>query len=299
MRIEVKFLFAFILILLTLWGCKKDCQDPTNPDCSNYDPCYGVVRVSADFEMLEMVQSTDIEYETDTMFSINRLKLKPKYMDFESYTWLIGAEVLNDKVVVRGGFPHYQVIPITLIVQSTPNNSCFPDDNGIDTVTRYIVSVPDVENLPIKGIYTGSNTDEPGNIFTISVLDTMSCTRWPDSPGSITRVEEYKLKNLPNGCPPASPDFQNCGFPEYLIRGGRVFFYRYTPNNLRTFQSLMSSGIRGYCGLGALGKLDKNGVLTVEYYYDSVGLYNTQIGNYLFEEIPPNFIFKTFKGVKQ
>ena len=38
--------FYYLLILALLWaGCKEDdeeeCFDPTNPECSNYDPCYG------------------------------------------------------------------------------------------------------------------------------------------------------------------------------------------------------------------------------------------------------------------
>ena len=37
--------------LLALQSCKEECpcDDPTNPNCDNYDPCYGKKPITADF----------------------------------------------------------------------------------------------------------------------------------------------------------------------------------------------------------------------------------------------------------
>ena len=57
MKINKPFLVIFCLgNLVFMNACKHDCipcEDPTNPDCSNYDPCYGKHRVTADFYIYE------------------------------------------------------------------------------------------------------------------------------------------------------------------------------------------------------------------------------------------------------
>ena len=51
MKTHIPILSLSLVALLALGSCKKEkpCQDPSNPDCENYDPCYGKKAPSADF----------------------------------------------------------------------------------------------------------------------------------------------------------------------------------------------------------------------------------------------------------
>ncbi|MBI1307386.1 MAG: hypothetical protein GC181_12350 [Bacteroidetes bacterium] len=56
--------------------------------------------------------------------------------------WLLGSEVITEPYFTRD-FSDTKAtgendIPITLILRRQPDKSCFPDDDGIDTLTRYI-----------------------------------------------------------------------------------------------------------------------------------------------------------------
>jgi len=51
----LRFFTALAALALFTTCCKDDCLDPTNPDCENYDPCYGKTQPSAKFIMEESV----------------------------------------------------------------------------------------------------------------------------------------------------------------------------------------------------------------------------------------------------
>ncbi|MCB9261592.1 MAG: hypothetical protein H6607_04390 [Flavobacteriales bacterium] len=134
-------------------GCKDDdvtCNDPTNPKCGNNDPCYGKQPVTADFEMsqvfkLEFPKWIDA-FNPDVAFMRYDVGFRPVgYTKGDtSYhcTWLLGSEIITDPVFSRDFSDTKQTgendIPITLILRRTPDKACFPDDDGIDTVTQYI-----------------------------------------------------------------------------------------------------------------------------------------------------------------
>ncbi len=86
------------------------------------------------------------------------------------YTWIIGAETLHTRVVQRSGFPKGETIPITLIVKKTPNAMCFPNDDGIDTLVRYMHVLPD--SIPPRGygVFRGTLDEAPLDTFTVSIL---------------------------------------------------------------------------------------------------------------------------------
>ncbi|MCB9261591.1 MAG: hypothetical protein H6607_04385 [Flavobacteriales bacterium] len=151
--------FKIFTAIFLLWagfgmqGCKDDdvtCNDPTNPKCENYDPCYGKKPVTADFEMsqvfkLEFPKWIDA-FNPDVAFMRYDVGFRPVgYTKGDtSYhcTWLLGSEVIIAPVFSRDFSDTKQTgendIPITLILRRTPDKACFPDDDGIDTVTQYI-----------------------------------------------------------------------------------------------------------------------------------------------------------------
>jgi len=148
-----------ISVVMFFNSCRKDCpcNDPYNPVCPNYDSCLTKKPVTADFwfgivfreDFKHLVNGQ--EYRTDdSIFSCggvdsmgNTYGVRLTFIPTEKnakYTWKLGSEIITDRVFVRsfGDAIGPQRIPVTLIVEKEPNRNCFPNDDGKDTVTRYI-----------------------------------------------------------------------------------------------------------------------------------------------------------------
>lgn len=159
----------------------RSCDDPSNPDCPNYDPCYGVSKTSASFKIEERVGSYWVETDTVDRYSSVRFTA---YQEGESYRWLIGADEYHEKSFSLSNFPHDRWIGITLIIKRTPNKLCYPNDNGIDTVYRRFYVWPEWTGIdstnqyyiiknpyPIYGSYYGSLKSKPSHQFEVTVED--------------------------------------------------------------------------------------------------------------------------------
>jgi hypothetical protein len=151
--------YKYLVILLAgmalvLNSCKEDCpctDDPTNPDCENYDPCWGKQPVTAAFEMGRYKGGGDPDYVPDwhpeTAFERGGV-IGFKALGYDKsdtsikYTWLLGSETIygyefnRDFVDIRN--TDIREIKITLIVEGLPNLDCFPEDDGKDTLVKYI-----------------------------------------------------------------------------------------------------------------------------------------------------------------
>ncbi len=136
----------FSIVILFFSSCKKEQPEITNPlagcDCAK--------ETSADFRIIE--SATDhADYgkfitETDTAYTNRNIYFIASEKNAE-YKWYIGTEILTDSMVGRF-FPssvENQTIPITLVVKKKPNNICFPNDDGYDSITKFIhfVKLPD------------------------------------------------------------------------------------------------------------------------------------------------------------
>lgn len=60
----MKQIIIITILLLSLQSCKDCCEDPTNPDCENYDPYYGKHKTSAHFIIEESLRDYWIECDT-------------------------------------------------------------------------------------------------------------------------------------------------------------------------------------------------------------------------------------------
>jgi hypothetical protein len=166
--------YLLIIMMLSigmgLGSCrKKQCHDPKNPECENYDPCYGKKPVTADFifgrttATPEPINGVDYPICEDTIFNsggVNRkgfdygigLKFQAKE-NGAKYTWKLGSETISgrefDRNFITAGPGVYQA---TLIVEKTPDASCFPKDDGKDTITKKFTLMPHYQ-LPIMGKY--------------------------------------------------------------------------------------------------------------------------------------------------
>ena len=231
MKLNKPFLVIFCLgNLVFMNACKHDCipcDDPTNPDCSNYDPCYGKHRVTADFYIYENHPDLNPDrgweyYDTDTLLGQSVLlvakETKDKYGQDVNYTWLIGGETISGvKSVTRYAFPANVKIPVTLIVSKEPHLECYPDDDGKDTLTRYMV-FPSMSKITPKwqGEYIGYNTDKPNEQLHISLYTRDTTT------GSTSRFP--RLSGLPNaGCQWQLLDLSTFGYEQLQIKANGNF----------------------------------------------------------------------------
>jgi hypothetical protein len=156
MILKTSFKYLFILLAgmaLVLNSCKEDCpscQDPTNPDCDNYDPCWNKQPVTGDFEISQQPVTFYPDYigdwHPDLKFFRGLIGFRPvNFIEGDTsvkYTWLLGSEVVHDYYLERDFSDTEQSgennIRITLIVEKEPDLDCFPLDDGKDTITKYI-----------------------------------------------------------------------------------------------------------------------------------------------------------------
>jgi hypothetical protein len=118
----------------------------TNCDCAS--------EVSAEFLMEEFMTSTsELLSETDTMNRGNNILFTA--MDSTAdYIWYIGSEVIDEKTFTRSFDASLigQTLPMHLVVKRTPNNICFPNDDGYDSITKYL-TVIDPGNQYVDSTY--------------------------------------------------------------------------------------------------------------------------------------------------
>jgi hypothetical protein len=134
-----------------------------------------VEEVSADFDILEQYGATS---QWSDSFSIvhevagfRLIKFKAHQPNLNKYTWYIGSEIITDTNEVSRLFERNNNPPggpwldpgteisITLIVEGTPNLECFPDDDGIDTITKTF-KVVDQCDYWVDGTFRGAWADE-------------------------------------------------------------------------------------------------------------------------------------------
>jgi hypothetical protein len=194
---HTRWLLLSFLALIFLNNCKRD-PEP--------NPCEGINSTNAQFIVEQKVGDRWFEGDTIISSQINGVRFTAK-QNADSYTWIIGSEIINTKSFIRTWFPEKSNIPITLIVKRSPNNACFPNDDGIDTVIKTIyvwhgaygpnpAQTPSDTLLspyfPIYGTYYGESTIEPGIKKFVTLIDTV----WTDEINRPKRVG--LIRGFPN-----------------------------------------------------------------------------------------------------
>lgn len=127
-----------VLGLSLLFSCRKEQPPMTalNKECN----C--AKEVSADFSIEEIFGyslpvSEQFRTEADMTFARSNVAFRAKEEGAE-YTWYIGNEVLHDREVVRYFDDTWigQTIHLSLVVKKKPNNICFPQDDGYDSIAK-------------------------------------------------------------------------------------------------------------------------------------------------------------------
>jgi hypothetical protein len=186
----MKFYYKLLIVVLAsfvllLPACKDDCPDPSNPDCENYDPCFGkdtvntlfkVRRSSGGFpppgEWCQLVTSDTFNASTV------RFDIPDGSLESSTYEWQIGSEAdartdkgfevdFSDYLLDKGW---EQWISVTLSVR-TPINECLsnPKDTLVSVTRELFFTEKTIPWRPL-GKYKGYFTNDPNNEVTIEFL---------------------------------------------------------------------------------------------------------------------------------
>src|SRR5690554_839528 len=147
-RLKSKYsLFVAATIILLTTSCDPDddntCYDPTNPECENYDPCYGKEEPNAMFFMEDKSRGSSfgeiVWIPEDSLFKGSEIRFRsPHEGDEFQHTWYVGSEVLDGYMVQRKftEVPRPQIITISHVIEYPIDSLCYPFSTGRDSVTQ-------------------------------------------------------------------------------------------------------------------------------------------------------------------
>jgi len=168
-KLKLKYLLLLAgVILITLHACKKDeeeCCDPTNPECINYDPCFGETEVSADFQFLARYGiGNDAEWIPETKFIGSPIRFSAIDKDADSYTWYLGLDTIagQDEVELEINNLDPGSYSAILVLEKEPNLNCYPLDDGRDSLIQFFERIDFCESLHVgkhRGFVPSISTD--------------------------------------------------------------------------------------------------------------------------------------------
>lgn len=222
MKVKLLIVLCLSLSLALLSDCKKDPQ-PANP-------CAGKQLPKADFILAEKLVWEDSYFETDKINWVRDLFLRGPD-GYKTYVWQVGtnmnwstqknAKVSFDKAEGK--------LKVRLIATREPMLECFPSDDGIDTVEKWIDVIENTFNKewisPLQGSWEGKSSQYGDDIYTISFVS-------KDSLSSLPEYWNHFLYNLTNGC---SSDSWNTS-PGYIAWSGGAAYTRKTDTGRCVFK---------------------------------------------------------------
>lgn len=163
------------MIALTTSGCKR-CDDPGDPECKNYDPCYGQTEVSAEFVMGNTFTNQWHPTLQDTFLISDTVLQNLPMVEFrgpdgyDSYEWRIGQDnrIFTDQDIALLFTDPEPLLKVQLIVKRNLDLVCFPGEDGRDTVVKYLTVIP-FQDAAIIGSYRGVLASEPTDSFDIYI----------------------------------------------------------------------------------------------------------------------------------
>ena len=191
-----------VIILLTACG-----DGEVNPN-----PCLAETPVTAEFSIKRLLYDVKGMFDiTEDLFEVDTVLLPfdgyshlgqdvifTTDIKYDSVKWIIGNDnnVFNKPSTVLYFNEPYGKIDATCIVYRKPNLDCFPNDNGIDTLTKSVHVLSDRDfDYPFEGKFEGYNEDEPDKLFTITIKDMGA-----QPPSSAGEWYGIRIQNLPEGC---------------------------------------------------------------------------------------------------
>lgn len=125
-----------LLVVVGLGGC-KGCKEKVDP-CANQKPVTASFKTRENVAVSDYMKNYFLDIPCDTL--IQNGEFTADEVDATSYTWKVGARVYQGKKLSLGfgNVTPGTVVPVKLIVIKTSNKNCFPDDDGIDSLTKNI-----------------------------------------------------------------------------------------------------------------------------------------------------------------
>ena len=241
MKRQITFLSLLALLgafVFSLVGC----GDNPNP-CKNLKP------VSADFKFQVGFYDLDSLVTVEDTVYMNKVYFIAKEEN-ANYLWTVGDYISNptkkDFFLI---FNQPQgLIKTKLNVTKEPNKACFPNDDGIDSLTRRLfVADPKVQKAGFEGTFTGFNADTPSDVFSISIKN------FGDTPNTELSFG-MRLYNLPKGC----------GGPVFTSKEPNIAVGDYTHKVFYIYNNFVNDGPCSlFTGLGRVTK--NNSVIEVDY----------------------------------
>jgi hypothetical protein len=159
-----------VLAAFSFQTCKH-CNDPTNPDCANYDPCYGQKTINTFFKVRPGDNGFPPPEEwcdlvpTDTFNASSvRFDMPEGNPENSTYEWQIGAEPeprygegfeIDFSEYLNLGNHWESHIPITLTIRTPPNGCLTNPADTLVTVTRELFFT----RQQIAGLFAGLEDD--------------------------------------------------------------------------------------------------------------------------------------------
>jgi hypothetical protein len=262
--IKLLLLGLFITLFAACDDEAPDCTDFTNPLCSNYNPCHDQQATSADFQTACVVRRDKyktITSQEDTFYLGTSIVFTALQEDALSYEWKIGDD---DRTFTEQEFsldfnPSDSVslfnrpVPIRLIVTRTPNTACFPTDDGIDTLIKYIyfVSRHEIVHKKFVGTWVGSLETKPDDIYEIEISEEIDQYSQPWE----TSYYKLSLKNLDN------EGDGTCLFNNYA----GLFYNNFYMSDFITPNYIACQRINLATPLDLYGNIDEAGNLRIEW----------------------------------
>lgn len=177
-------LFSLLIGFVFILGCKEPttpvtkCFDPTDPKCENYDPCLMQDSTSAFFSMKEQlspIPPNSQYYVEDSVFLGQAIKFSALQKDAIYYKWYLGTEIVEgptDSAVIRH-LSNPVDLPLgsydaSLVIVKESDSTCFPLDDGMDSVTRIFYKV-DKKDLKVVNRFVGEFEKKPGEQAQIEI----------------------------------------------------------------------------------------------------------------------------------
>lgn len=175
------YLLSVFFLFLLFSTCKKEmCDDDTNVECPNYNPCWDAQETSAYFTIIEntvgysrLRDNWFSAIDSDTVFQ-HSLTFTAEEED-ALYIWVIGQDTFYDRSVSLWDFPAGESIDISLFIEREPNTECFPNDDGKESLTRTFYRLNSFCEASVVGRYLVHDIEDTDHEFEFEL---MVCTEF-------------------------------------------------------------------------------------------------------------------------
>lgn len=218
------------IVLIGISGC--GCDDPTDPSCDNYDPCFfEKQKPNLDFDIYQTFLGRNQPFFLgDTILTGYPAYFEANTEDGISYEWWYGIDTVTteeNNIQINFSLSDSTLlinnpVPITLVVEYEPNRECYPNHTGRDTITKYIYfrMRRDAAYMGKWEVYVDGDTDNP---YEIEFL-----YRTPDSwtTGYNPHLHISNLYNEGGECFQVASSINDKGYSEFdnvqfsLVEGG-------------------------------------------------------------------------------